>query len=274
MSASMINLFEDITKKEIPVAEIEYSTKELTNQDVLAKLVNPSKEITITNNDGKDTCLFEENGQIVFEFVDNYGNKGSAIAKVDWIDKTPPYANIEYSTQEETTENVIAKLVSDENIIIINNNGSDTYTFTENTEFEFIYKDEAGNINKTKAIVDWIIEKENTDNNEGNGNEGNGDQGNNNEGNGDEDNGDQGNNNEGNDNEDNKDGDLDKEIILGDIDKNSKITVTDLSKLKLHYTKIKVLDEIALKSADINKDGKITISDISQLKLIIVGLVK
>ena len=44
-----INLYEDISNRKVPTAEIEYDIKSNTNQKVTAKLVNPSTEITITN---------------------------------------------------------------------------------------------------------------------------------------------------------------------------------------------------------------------------------
>lgn len=84
-SVAMINLFEDITKKVPPTAEIEYDITEETSQNVTAKLVNPSTEITITNNNGNDTYVFMKNGEFTFEFVDIYGNKGTAKAIVNWI---------------------------------------------------------------------------------------------------------------------------------------------------------------------------------------------
>ena len=86
-SAAMINLFEDITKKSTPTAEIEYDITEETTKNVTAKLINPSTEITITNNNGSDTYVFTENGEFTFEFVDNYGNIGSTTARVNWIIK-------------------------------------------------------------------------------------------------------------------------------------------------------------------------------------------
>ena len=69
-SAAMINLFEDKTKDttSIPTAEIEYSTKKITNKDVVVTLVNPSTDITIENNNGSDTYTFTENGEFTFEF--------------------------------------------------------------------------------------------------------------------------------------------------------------------------------------------------------------
>lgn len=81
----MINLFEDVTKNEIPTVEIEYDITEKTSNPVTAKLVNASTDITITNNEGRNTYTFTENGQFVFEFVDKYGNKGTAAAVVSWI---------------------------------------------------------------------------------------------------------------------------------------------------------------------------------------------
>ncbi|MDE5540141.1 MAG: discoidin domain-containing protein, partial [Bacilli bacterium] len=76
-SAVMFNLFQDVTKNPYPTAGIAYSTKETTNGYVVARLVNPSTHITITNNNGNDTYVFTENGEFTFEFVDERGNKGT-----------------------------------------------------------------------------------------------------------------------------------------------------------------------------------------------------
>lgn len=127
-------------------------------------LVNENRPLTITNNDGKNTYKFSENGSFTFEFVDEYGLKGEVTATVDWIDKTLPTASVKYSTTEKTKSEVVATLTDEsEEIIITNNNGKNTYTFTENGTFEFIYKDKAGNINKTVATVDWIIKDDESD---------------------------------------------------------------------------------------------------------------
>ena len=47
VGARMFNFYEDITKKDvvIPTAEVKYSNKELTNQDVVVTLINPSTNI-------------------------------------------------------------------------------------------------------------------------------------------------------------------------------------------------------------------------------------
>ena len=72
-----------------PTAEIEYSTTQPTEGEIIARLVKASEPITITNNQGKDTYTFTKNGQFAFEFVDEAGNKGTATAKVDWIKDLP-----------------------------------------------------------------------------------------------------------------------------------------------------------------------------------------
>ncbi|MDD7025547.1 MAG: discoidin domain-containing protein [Lachnospiraceae bacterium] len=78
----------------------------------------------------------------------------------DTSKKKLPVVKIEYSTTQATTEAVTARLVSDEKILIENNSGSDTYTFTQNGSFEFVYKDTAGSVGRITASVSWITKKE------------------------------------------------------------------------------------------------------------------
>ncbi len=157
IAAKMFNIYEDTTKIIVPTASIEYDKTTATNQDVTVKLINPSTEITMTNNDGKDTYTFTENGEFTFVFVDKDGNVGSTTAKVDWIDKIAPTAGIAYNITTYTTREVIASLVNiSEDIIITNNDGKNTYTFKKNGEFTFTFKDKAGNEGSVSAKVDWI----------------------------------------------------------------------------------------------------------------------
>ncbi len=153
-----------------------------TNSSVRAELTfTDGAEVTIINNGQTDntdsdgssdidsnslnpfTYLFLENGRFVFEYLDQAGNKGVAVANVDWIDKTPPSAIIQYSTLSPTTGKVVAKLIkaspTDEDFTITNNQGSDEHTFERNGQFMFEYRDEAGNQASTVAYVDWIEEK-------------------------------------------------------------------------------------------------------------------
>jgi len=159
MTARMFNFFEDVSKLDPLTAEIQYSTKNPTNKDVTVKLVNPNREITITNNDGKDTYVFTTNGEFTFQFEDAKGIKGQATAKVTWINKSAPNVTLKYSTTTATDKPVTVTLSSNKEIKITNNGGKNTYTFTENGTFEFTYVDSLGNKGKITAQVNWIKNK-------------------------------------------------------------------------------------------------------------------
>ncbi len=75
--------------KKAPTATIEYSTTNKTEGPVIATL-KPSEEVTVTNNNYKTTYTFAQNEEFTFEFVDKAGNKGTATAKVTWIEKKQP----------------------------------------------------------------------------------------------------------------------------------------------------------------------------------------
>ena len=151
--------------KELPTASIKYSITSLTNKNVVATLIDESEEIEITNNNGKRTYTFTENGTFEFTYKDKAGNTNKTVATVSFIDKTSPYASVTYSTTSSTDNPVTATLTNEsEEIIILNNDGKRTYTFTENGTFEFIYKDIAGNTNKTLASVTWITNNKKNNN--------------------------------------------------------------------------------------------------------------
>src|SRR5690606_25426172 len=133
-----------------PTAIFEYSTVDPTNGDVTAKIVleDANGPVTITNNGGKDTFTFTENGEFTFTFVDAVGNEGSATVYVTNIDKEAPTASVEYSTVDPTNKDVVATLtLEDVNgaVTITNNGGSNEYTFTENGQFTFEFVDALGN---------------------------------------------------------------------------------------------------------------------------------
>ncbi len=75
--------------KEKPTATIGYSTNDKTEGSVVATL-KPSEKVTVLGNGGKTTYTFTQNGEFTFEFVDGAGNKGTATAKVTWIEKKQP----------------------------------------------------------------------------------------------------------------------------------------------------------------------------------------
>lgn len=144
----------DWIDKEPPTAEFEFNTTNLTDEKVIATLI-PSEEVTVTNNDGKNTYTFDKNGEFTFEFVDKAGNVGSATVSVSWISVLPKY-EITYSTTTPTTENVTATLQLETGFKIFNNNANNEYIFTENGTFEFQYMDSQGNLGYIPVTVDWI----------------------------------------------------------------------------------------------------------------------
>lgn len=140
-----------------PTADITYNISELTNQNVIATISNASEKIKVLNNGGKTTYTFSKNGTFDFQIQDEAGNTNTITATVGWIDKTPPTAQIEYSTVKKTKNPVTATIKNfSEDATVINNEGKKTYTFTRNGSFTFEIRDAAGNTNKIVAKVNWI----------------------------------------------------------------------------------------------------------------------
>lgn len=143
----------DWMDKEAPTAGITYSTTDPVNQDVMVTL-NPSEDVTVTNNEGLLTRTFTENGEFTFQFVDAAGNSGTATATVDNIDRTLLFYEIDYDPATATNQDVVAM------ITIVNGTvtgaGGDTHTFTENGSFTFEFEDAGGNPDTSEATVDWI----------------------------------------------------------------------------------------------------------------------
>lgn len=153
-SLAMVNLFEDTTKQEVvvPTAGIAYDITTLTRENVIARLVNPSTHITITNNNGSDTYVFTENDtSFTFEFEDDNGIKGFATASVNWIDREAPTASIEYDIKTPTTKDVVASLVGiNEDVYLLDeDNNKVNFVEVKNGKVSRIeYLDLEGNITK------------------------------------------------------------------------------------------------------------------------------
>ncbi|MCM1052947.1 MAG: NPCBM/NEW2 domain-containing protein [Ruminococcus sp.] len=199
IAARMFNFYQDVTKNSNPTGGVGYSTTEPTRDNVVARLVNLSSDnITILNpTDGSDTYTFTDNGDFTFEFRDNDTNKvGTAIAKVNWIDREPPIGTIEYSRISPTNKEVIATLKVNEEVTVlreivysVNEEGEvldsegnvlsgysvddefyvrdDSgrvvaninpyrHEFVDNGEYTFEFIDKAGNKGMATAKVDWI----------------------------------------------------------------------------------------------------------------------
>ncbi len=154
-SISMINVYEDLSKvdRTKPTAGIYYSTQEPTNGYVIARLDNPSTEITVTNNDGNDSYVFKENGKFTFEFEDKAGNKGSATAEVTWIDSKGPEANVEYELDGENKLRILLESISEDVYLLDNNNNKISYVETKDGKVSKIsYLNSEGNVYKIEEL--------------------------------------------------------------------------------------------------------------------------
>lgn len=98
-----------------------------TNQNVTATIsfINENdRQITIINNERKNTYTFEKNGNFSFEFIDKYGIQGSATATVQNIDKDPPI--IISINKNSSVDKVYVKIEVNEKI-----NKIDGWTYVE-----------------------------------------------------------------------------------------------------------------------------------------------
>ncbi|GMQ56257.1 hypothetical protein AN1V17_06500 [Vallitalea sediminicola] len=147
-------------------AQITYtlSTESMTNQDVQIFLqgnesfdvITVPETIKIIETETETKYYAEESGNYTFEISDRAGNITNKIISITNIDKVAPVLSIAYSNTEWTNGNVLATVSADEEITILNNDGSDNKTFNQNGEFEFQVKDLAGNVSKVTAQVNNI----------------------------------------------------------------------------------------------------------------------
>lgn len=158
MTAGEFKFYEDLTSTELPEGNVTYDVNALTNSSVVATLEYDITKVNIVNNNSNNTYTFNENGVFNFEIESKKSGRRATIkAEVTWIDKVKPEAEVTY---QESPDKVIATIVPNEPIDVLNNDGKLTYEFTENKEFTFIIMDKAGNQNQIKAKVTSLREKE------------------------------------------------------------------------------------------------------------------
>jgi len=144
-----------------PEATVEYDIGTSTNKDVTARGSFNEENVTVTNNGGKTDHVFTENGEFIFEFQDAAGNMGTIIAKVDWIDKVAPTAELKYDKQEDK---VIVTVVNPSKEIIFKE-GNGIYEYTANGNYEIVFYDSLGNVGKLIATIDSFKEENKDDEN-------------------------------------------------------------------------------------------------------------
>ena len=112
-----------------PNVWIEYSTTELTKDNVIATLKS-NEEIYVVNNVNKNQYAFTENGTFTFRYEDLAGNGGEITATVENIDAGAPIITLEYSEIGPTQNDVTVTITSDKEITPVNYSGN-TVVFTE-----------------------------------------------------------------------------------------------------------------------------------------------
>lgn len=138
-----------------PQADVYYSTTSPTNAAVQVT-ISADELVTVSNNGGRTFYNFTNNGEFTFIITDRAGNITHVHTEVDWIDRTPPTAQVTYSNTKPTNQPVIATVTANEPFYVQNNNRSHQYVFTENGSFTFYIQDLAGNVTEIVASVDNI----------------------------------------------------------------------------------------------------------------------
>ncbi|CAM4333508.1 hypothetical protein [Paenibacillus typhae] len=160
-----------------PMATVEYPFTALTNSNVTAQLVDPSEPIIITNNNGKSSYTFTENGSFTFEFKDAAGNTGTAVATVNNIDKEAPKVKIVRSYQYGADGSQAFGTIKDSNGNVVLSSGvtlevqkadnsakqifitsqNQTVSMKENGVASFTVADQFGNTTVIKETVTNIL---------------------------------------------------------------------------------------------------------------------
>ena len=142
--------------------ELEINQKEEQGKKTVYKIKGTEEKEETQIEEGKKITIDKDGIYKVIAYTyGEEGNKSRITYEIIKVNKTGIEATINYSTTESTTDPVIATVTfNKEGIKITNNEGKNTYDFTENGEFTFEYVDEAGRIGSITAKVDWIKKKE------------------------------------------------------------------------------------------------------------------
>lgn len=139
-----------------PQAEINYSTTQPTNNNVIVRIIANEKIQTVegwtlSNDQTTLEKVFIDNGAEEVTLYDLVGNKRIIPIEVENIDRTTPVIQVKYSTKELTNENVEVQIKTNESIKDVDGwtLSSDKTTlikeFQENTTEEVTVSDLAGN---------------------------------------------------------------------------------------------------------------------------------
>ena len=142
--------------------ELEINQKEEQGKKTVYKIKGTEEKEETQIEEGQKITIDKDGIYKVIAYTyGEEGNKSRITYEIIKVNKTGIEATINYSTTESTTDPVIATVTfNKEGITITNNEGKNTYEFTDNGEFTFEYVDEAGRIGSITAKVDWIKKKE------------------------------------------------------------------------------------------------------------------
>ena len=142
--------------------ELEINQKEEQGKKTVYKIKGTEEKEETQIEEGQKITIDKDGIYKVIAYTyGEEGNRSRITYEIIKVNKTGIEATINYSTTESTTDPVIATVTfNKEGINITNNEGKNTYEFTENGEFTFEYVDEAGRIGSITAKVDWIKKKE------------------------------------------------------------------------------------------------------------------
>ena len=142
--------------------ELEINQKEEQGKKTVYKIKGTEEKEETQIEEGQKVTIDKDGIYKVIAYTyGEEGNRSRITYEIIKVNKTGIEATINYSTTESTTDPVIATVTfNKEGINITNNEGKNTYEFTENGEFTFEYVDEAGRIGSITAKVDWIKKKE------------------------------------------------------------------------------------------------------------------
>ena len=153
--------------KVAPKVEVEYSTKELTRENVKVTISSNEQiqnvEGWALSSDKKIlTKEYKENIQETIVVKDLAGNETEVNININNIDKVAPNVKVEYSTEELTRENVVVRITSNEEIQeiegweISEDKKVLTREYSENIEETVIVKDIAGNEKEVEIEISNI----------------------------------------------------------------------------------------------------------------------
>lgn len=133
--------------KEAPEITVKPYNTDWTNQDITVE-VSMDEEGTLN----KQSHSFTENGSYTFIATDRAGNVTEKKVTISNIDKVAPEITVEDYVTNPTNQDITVKVSMNEPGKL----NEESYTFTENGEFEFIATDRAGNETKKKVVIDNI----------------------------------------------------------------------------------------------------------------------